>query len=99
MTSSDEPGAGAQTGPAVRKAAPAGSGATIVELPVVGSRTPTPLVEMKAIRPPVAPPVIGEGLVPDTGPPPPPQAATSASVASAVDKRDARGRVRSRILM
>src|SRR5689334_5707272 len=98
MTSSEEPGAGAHTGPAIRKAPPAGSGATIVELPVAGSRTPTPLVEMKAIRPPVAPPATGEGLVPDTGPPPPPQATASASVASAV-RRDARGRVRSRILM
>src|SRR5690348_5173120 len=96
MTSVEVPGAGAQTGPATRKAAPAGSGATIVEAPVAGSSTPTPLVETKAIRPPVAPPVTGEGLVPDTGPPPPPQAAARMNVAKAV-KRRAAGRVRSRI--
>jgi hypothetical protein len=36
------PGADPHTGPATRKAAPAGIGATIVDLPVAGSSTPTP---------------------------------------------------------
>src|SRR5476651_2659423 len=45
------PGAGPQTGPATRKAPPAGSGARIVALPVAGSSTPTPWSATYAINP------------------------------------------------
>src|SRR6478752_4263342 len=55
-----KPGAGAQTGPETLNAAPAGSGATTVALPVSGSRTPTPLPATYAMRPWVSAPSSGE---------------------------------------
>src|SRR5438093_642473 len=45
------PGAGPQTGPATRNAPPAGSGATIVDFPLVGSSTPMPAAAANAINP------------------------------------------------
>src|SRR5207248_4432857 len=53
-------GAEAHTGPATRNA-PGGSGATMVDLPVAGSSTPTPWSATYAIKPCVRPPVRGEG--------------------------------------
>src|ERR1700686_5646671 len=68
------PGADPQTGPATRKAAPAGIGATMVDLPVTGSSTPTPWSATYPINPWVRAPVSGDGEVTATVPPPPPQA-------------------------
>src|SRR5690348_13488330 len=57
-------GAGPHTGPPTLKA-PGGSGATIVPLPVAGSRTPTPLSVTYAMRPwgMPAPATVGDGEI------------------------------------
>src|ERR1700693_2956849 len=68
------PGADPQTGPATRKAAPAGIGATMGALPVAGPSTPTPWSARYPINPWVRAPVSGDGDLTATGPPPPPQA-------------------------
>src|SRR5690242_9752237 len=60
MTGWSTPGAGAQTGPATRKA-PGGRGATTFAWPVAGSSTPTPAALTYAIRPCARPPATGEG--------------------------------------
>src|ERR671924_965339 len=60
MTGWLTPAAGAHTGPATRNA-PGGSGATMVDLPVAVSRTPTPWSAAYAIRPCASPPATGDG--------------------------------------